>query len=69
MTSGVLRPYTLADVLGTMNQQTTQAGQQIVGLGAFAEADETVTTADAAFITTATPAGWDQSQWQATQWQ
>jgi hypothetical protein len=66
----VLRPYTLADVLGTLNQQNTAAVQAVVsGIGAFAEDDETIPTSDGAFITAAAPAGWDQGQWGATLWQ
>lgn len=67
---GVNRPMTLADVIGTINQQSTTVDQQTVsGLGEFAEVDETIAAADAAFITAGTPAGWDQGQWGATQWQ
>jgi len=68
--AGVNRPMTISDVIGTINQQDTSTGQEtITGLGAFAEADETVATGDAAFITAGTAGGWDQSQWGATQWQ
>lgn len=68
--AGVNRPMTLVDVIGTINQQDSGTEQEtITGLGAFAEADENVTTGDAAFITAGTAAGWDQGQWGATQWQ
>lgn len=68
--AGVLRPYTIADVIGTLNEQTGLTDPEIVtGVGAFAEADETIPAADTAFITAAAPAGWDQGQWGATQWQ
>jgi hypothetical protein len=67
---GVMRPYTIADVLGTMNLQDTLSDQDIVnGVGAFSEADETIAAADGAFITAGTPAGWDAGQWGATLWQ
>lgn len=70
MAPGVNRPMTISDVIGTINQQDTAPDQDVItGLGAFAEADETVAAADAAFITAGTPAGWDQGQWGATQWQ
>ena len=67
---GVNRPMTISDVIGTINQQdSSQVDQSITGLGAFAEVDETVAASDAAFITAGVPAGWDQGQWGATQWQ
>lgn len=67
--AGVNRPMTLADVIGTINQQSsTTADQTVSGIGEFAEVDETIAAADAAFITASTPTGWDQGQWGATQW-
>lgn len=67
--AGVNRPMTLADVIGTINQQDTTADQSVSGIGEFAEVDETIAAADAAFITASTPTNWDQGQWGATQWQ
>lgn len=67
---GVNRPMTLADVIGTLNEQDSSMDSQTIdGLGDFGEVDETVAAADAAFITAGTPAGWDAGQWGATQWQ
>jgi hypothetical protein len=67
---GVLRPYTLADVLGAMNSQVQGAQQTelLSGVGSFAEADETVVLADSATGGHAAPAAWDAGVWGATQW-
>jgi hypothetical protein len=69
---GVLRPYTLTDVLGTLNAQNQAAQQgvtQVNAVGSFAEADETVPASDSATATHAAPNGWDAGIWGATQWQ
>lgn len=69
---GVFRPYTLADVLGTMNQQISDmtGGQAVTGFGTFAEADEAMTTTD--IVTTSTPtaanATWDNVTWGTFTW-
>ena len=69
---GVFRPYTLADVLGTMNQQITDmtGGQAVTGFGTFAETDETMTATDSATATTATAANatWDNVTWGTFTW-
>lgn len=68
---GVLRPYTLADVLGTINGQQAQQGQaaQIVtGVGFFAEANETVPLADSMTTTVQALPGWDGGVWGALSW-
>lgn len=73
---GVIRPYTLTDVLATINQ-AAQGGSVTTGLSStvfsvIAEADESVPStsmADAATTSAAVPTGWDQGQWGATQWQ
>lgn len=68
---GVIRPYTLADVLGTINSQATASNAltTATGVGFFSEADETVPLADSATATAAAPAGWDAGVWGATLWQ
>ena len=68
---GVLRPYTLEDVLGAMNNQiqSAQQAELISGVGSFAEADETLTLADSATGAHSAPAGWDAGIWGATSWQ
>ncbi len=69
MASGVLRPYTLVDVLGTLNQQSQQqTGTTISGLSGFAEADESATVGDAVTASAQTPPGWDQTTWGAAVW-
>jgi len=70
--SGVFRPYTLVDVLGTMNQQISDmtGGQAVTGFGTFAEADEAMTTTDSAMATlvTASTATWDGATWGTFIW-
>lgn len=67
---GVLRPYTLVDVLGVLNQQNTQqqSAQLVNGLGDFAEADEAFTTADSVTASHAVNATWDNGTWGAVTW-
>lgn len=69
---GVLRPYTLNDVLGTLNAQNqavSQGATIVDGIGTFAEADEAVTAADSATATHLAVPGWDGGIWGGTQWQ
>lgn len=72
MTSGVFRPYTLVDVLGTMNQENAQqnGAQTITGFGQFAEADETMGAIDSATATlvVASTATWDNATWGTIVW-
>lgn len=70
---GVLRPYTLVDVLAAINDQ---AGQQQMGataltapLSTVAEADEQVTASDSAAVTAQVSPGWDQGVWAGASWQ
>jgi hypothetical protein len=69
---GVFRPYTLVDVLGTMNQQITDmsGSQSVTGFGTFAEADEAMTATDSATATpiTASTATWDNVTWGTFTW-
>lgn len=72
MTSGVFRPYTLVDVLGTMNQQITDmtGSQTVTGFGTFAEADETMASNDSVTSTlvTASTVTWDNATWGTFTW-
>lgn len=70
---GVFRPYTLVDVLGTMNQENGNltGGQQILtGFGQFAEADESATVSDSATgtLVVASTATWDNTVWGEFTW-
>lgn len=65
---GVIRPYTLADVLGTLNQQSTTTTDTVAGLGTLVEADEGVPLADAATATIQRIATWDNGVWGALSW-
>lgn len=69
--SGIVRPYTLADVLGTINDQLSAqtSSTAITALGQFAEVDETVPSAELTpTVTVAAVAGWDQGVWGGFQW-
>lgn len=72
MTSGVFRPYTLVDVLGTMNQQITDmnGAQAVTGFGTFTEADETTSISDSATsaLVTASAVTWDNATWGTFTW-
>jgi hypothetical protein len=70
--SGVFRPYTFVDVLGTINQQSTQSSSttQIDGVGFVGESDETMTGADSAtdLLQTAAMSVWDTALWGSVAW-
>lgn len=71
---GVLRPYTLVDVLSTINDQSGAGSQGsatalTVPLSTIAEADETTASSDSAFASTQTGGIlWDQGVWSAGTW-
>lgn len=74
---GVIRPYTLTDVLSTITGQAGQAGSATIGansttFGIVAEADESIpagSMADTAATIPAVPAPWDRAIWGMTSWQ
>lgn len=70
--AGVFRPYTLVDVLGTMNQQigALNGAQTITGFGVLSEVDESSTITDSATGTavTASTAVWDAATWGTFVW-
>lgn len=72
MASGVFRPYTLVDVLGTMNQQIgdLNGSQTVTGFGVLGEADENALATDSATGTavTASTATWDNTNWGTFVW-
>lgn len=70
---GVIRPYTLTDVLQTINQnqanQGASVGANTTQFGVIAEVDDAVTpTGDTGSATHSAPAGWDQGQWGSVSW-
>ena len=70
MASGVFRPYTLVDVLGSINNNNNAtADTSTSGLGTIGEADEQTTWADSAttVLRTSVP-GWDQEVWGGSDW-
>jgi hypothetical protein len=72
VTSGVFRPYTLVDVLGTMNQQISNmtATQTVTGFGTFAEVDDKMSATDSATgtLVTASTVTWDNATWGTFTW-
>jgi hypothetical protein len=65
----VFRPYTLTDVLGTIQQQAIgDTDTSVSGVGAFAEAGETVATADTVTGTAQVNPTWDNGVWGAVVW-
>lgn len=68
---GVVRPYTFADVLGTLNSQSLGSitpSTSISGVGFFAEADETSTSTDQVSTLVGPLIGWDQEDWGSFSW-
>lgn len=67
---GVYRPYSLVDVLGTLNDQSSQqqSGDLINGLGQFGEVDETLGAIDSMTTSVQTNAAWDGGEWGAFAW-
>lgn len=69
---GVFRPMTLVDVLGTMNDNTTQqsSNDQIDGLGNFAQTNEqfTVTDTVTGTLVVASTVTWDNATWGTFAW-
>jgi hypothetical protein len=69
---GVFRPYTLVDILGTLNDQSSgqQGSDQIIsGLGFFAETDESAQTSDSMTGTLIVGnSAWDAGAWGSTTW-
>lgn len=70
MASGVGRPTTLVDILGTLNQQSQQqtGTDAFDGLGDFAETDEQATVADSATVTHQVTPTWDAGTWGTVLW-
>jgi hypothetical protein len=67
---GVLRPYTLVDVLSTIYNQNGQGntGSSATALTVPLSADETATMGDTAFAASQTNITWDQGVWSAGTW-
>lgn len=68
---GVFRPYTLVDILGTLNQgvqQATQGDTIITGTSVIGEADENMALSDTVTGTVTTNQGWNQVTWGTVAW-
>jgi hypothetical protein len=68
--SGVLRPYTLPDVLGSLSDGISSlAGSSTsAGTGFFLEADEVIGLTDSATVTTQVNPTYGNGQWSAFTW-
>lgn len=68
---GVFRPYTLVDVLGTLNQESVGAlGSQglVAGTGFFAATNEEFTLHDTVATTVQANPTWDNGFWGQFTW-
>ena len=66
---GLFRPYTLVDILGTINEQlTAPTGDTIISLGYFAETDENTAVADSMTTTVQPNSVYDAGVWGASTW-
>lgn len=71
---GVLRPYTLVDVLSTINDQSGLGSGQnsstvlTVPLSDVGEVDETTATSDSAFGAVSVATTWNEGVWNAGYW-
>lgn len=66
---GVYRPYTWVDILRSLNGSNQSAADTSTsGVGYFAEADETVSCADAATALVTVNPTWDQAEWSSFAW-
>lgn len=68
---GVFRPYTLVDVLGTLNQQIAQqqgGSVSVNGFGDFAEIDETSVYTDSVTTSVQVNPTWDNGTWGGISW-
>ena len=70
MASGVLRPYTLPDVLGSLSDgiSALAANSTSAGTGFFLEADEVLGVTDTATVTAQANPAWGNGQWSAFTW-
>lgn len=66
---GVVRPYTLPDVLAQIIGGSSQPSTTDVPTGQFAEADEAIAVGDDVTGTVQAPKGWDNTVWGAFTWQ
>jgi hypothetical protein len=69
MTSGVFRPYSLVDVLGSINNQNSSSPDTSTsGVGYIGEADEQTTWSDSASTVVRTAPGWNLEVWGGSVW-
>jgi hypothetical protein len=66
---GVFRPSTLTDVLNVIQQQAIgDTDTSVSGVGAFAEADDAMTSADSVTATAQANPDWNGSTWGCAIW-
>lgn len=74
--AGVIRPYTIFDILNTINEQSAgDTGNPIVNttdaasvVAVINEVDETITIVDTTFTGVLGSVTWDQGAWNAATW-
>ncbi len=67
---GVFRPYTLVDVLGVLNDQSTQqqTGTVAAAVAVFAQTGEGTTVRDTVTTTVQANPAWDTGVWGSVTW-
>jgi hypothetical protein len=66
---GVFRPYTIVDVLGTINEQSVAAqGAIVTGQGFFAQTNENFTSHDTMTTVVRTNPTYDNGTWGTLTW-
>lgn len=70
MASGVLRPYSLPDVLGSLSDgiSSLAAGSTSAGTGFFLEADEQIGVTDSVTVTVQPNPAYGNGQWGQFTW-
>jgi hypothetical protein len=70
MASGVFRPYTVQDIIGSLSDSvgSLSADSTSTGTGFFLEADEVVGLTDTATVTTQANPPWGEGQWGQIVW-
>lgn len=67
--AGLVRPYTLSDIIQQLNEQSTAAQGSIVPLqGFFSDTDENMTMTDAMATTVGANPAWDAGTWGMVAW-
>lgn len=67
--AGLVRPYTLADIINQLNEQSTQQQGSIVPLqGFFSQTNENMALTDTVTTVVAANPVWDSGNWGLVTW-